>query len=295
MNNQMIQAIHERAEEINRSFLTLAPATSIGEEERFECSALNRSDVEIVHSKVHGDVTASRSYEETTEVEYFLLLERLIQRAGDFYVEERELLRRATFTKDELQSDVRLVKNLKGADGQRERRNDWSEVRENQDSSGYNRREAVRYAERWWNDYNPDFPQFEDNCTNYISQCLHAGGAPMTGQGSRDKGWWYSGRSWSFSWATAHSLRWYLSGAKTGLRGEEREHAEQLMPGDVICYDFNGDGRFDHNTIVVAKDRANEPLVNAQTVNSRMRHWAYTDSPAYTEDIVYKFFHIVVD
>ena len=37
---------------------------------------------------------------------------------------------------------------------------------------------AVKYAERWWNEYNPEYVKFENDCTNYISQCLHAGNAP---------------------------------------------------------------------------------------------------------------------
>ncbi len=156
----------------------------------------------------------------------------------------------------------------------------------------YDRREAVRYAEQWWDSYNPAYKHFDVDCTNYISQCLRAGGAPMLGQHNRSKGWWYSGKSWSYSWAVAHSLRWYLSGARKGLIASEASEANQLSPGDIICYDFQGDGRFDHTTIVVNKDSQGEPLVNAHTTNSRQRFWAYTDSTAYTPNIQYKFFHI---
>ena len=53
---------------------------------------------------------------------------------------------------------------------------------------GYNRLKAVQYAERWWNDHNPTFKKFDVDCTNYISQCLHAGGAPMRGYPNRGKG-----------------------------------------------------------------------------------------------------------
>lgn len=62
--------------------------------------------------------------------------------------------------------------------------------------------------------------------------------------------------------------------------------------GDVICYDFEGDGRWNHTTIVVAKDADGMPLVNANTYNSRMRYWAYEDSTAYTPNMKYTFFHI---
>ncbi|MEM1506501.1 amidase domain-containing protein, partial [Domibacillus sp. 8LH] len=80
----------------------------------------------------------------------------------------------------------------------------------------YDRLAAVQYAERWWNSYNPNFRKFEVDCTNYISQCLLAGGAPMRGAPVRERGWWYNQDSWSFSWAVAHSMRWYLSGSTDG-------------------------------------------------------------------------------
>lgn len=156
----------------------------------------------------------------------------------------------------------------------------------------YNRLEAVKYAEVWWNDYNPAFRKFSVDCTNFVSQCLLAGGAPMRGEPNREDGWWYEEMNWSFSWAVAHSLRWYLSGSESGLRGIEVAEASELHPGDVICYDFEGDGRFDHQTIVVAKDEDNMPLVNAHTDNSRHRYWSYEDSAAWTADIKYKFYSI---
>ena len=161
----------------------------------------------------------------------------------------------------------------------------------------YNRQKAVDYANKWWNSYNPRFRAFEVDCTNFISQCLWAGGAPMSFTNSRSKGWWYRGNgsrtdNWSFSWAVAHNLRWYLATSKSGLTATEVTSPDQLELGDVICYDFDGDGRWQHNTIVTAKDAAGMPLVNAHTDNSRQRHWAYKDSRAWTEKTQYKFFHI---
>ncbi|HEY4600040.1 MAG TPA: amidase domain-containing protein [Cerasibacillus sp.] len=156
----------------------------------------------------------------------------------------------------------------------------------------YDRLKAVQYAERWWNSYHPNFRQFDVDCTNYVSQCLYAGGALMWGSPVRNRGWWYRQDNWSYSWAVAHSMRWYLSGASQGIKGIEKSSPEQLLPGDVICYDFQGDGRWDHTTIVVTKDANNMPLVNAHTVNSRHRYWSYEDSTAWTPQIEYKFFHL---
>ena len=93
----------------------------------------------------------------------------------------------------------------------------------------------------------------------------------------------------------ANSLRLYLQNSNSGLCAREVSSPEQLLLGDVICYDFEGDGRFDHNTIVVAKDANGMPLVNAHTYNSRMRYWAYEDSSRYTPNIKYKFFTITDD
>lgn len=78
--------------------------------------------------------------------------------------------------------------------------------------------------------------------------------------------------------------------SKAGLRAVQKRAAKELIEGDVICYDFNGDGRFDHVALVTAKDKSNMPLVNAQTHDCRMRYWSYEDSPAYTSSIRYAFF-----
>ena len=116
----------------------------------------------------------------------------------------------------------------------------------------------------------------------------------MRGYPNRSQGWWYTNLNWSYSWSVAHSLRWYLGTSANGLRAKELTSPVELIPGDVICYDFDGDGRWQHNTFVVAKDGDNMPLVNAHTISSRKRYWTYEDSPAWTKNIKYKFFNIVV-
>lgn len=167
-----------------------------------------------------------------------------------------------------------------------------NDVKSSANGFSYNREAAVAYANKWWNAYNPKYETFRVDCTNYISQCLFAGGAPMRGSPVREEGWWYTGGMWSFSWSVAHSLRWYLSTSNEGLTASEVDSAKELMPGDIICYDFEGDERWDHNTIVVAKDKDNMPLVNAHTDNSRNRYWTYEDSLAWTNRTAYTFFRI---
>lgn len=116
----------------------------------------------------------------------------------------------------------------------------------------YNRQAAVDYANTWWDRHNPQFPAFQDDCTNFISQCLYAGGAPMRGMPNRSQGWWMVGlpERWSYSWSVAHSLRWYLETSTKGLMATRVYSISELELGDVIFYDFTGDGRIDHSTIV---------------------------------------------
>src|SRR5690606_38990219 len=91
--------------------------------------------------------------------------------------------------------------------------------------AAYDRRRAVAYAEKYWNSANPNFLEFEVDCTNYVSQCLLAGGAPMNYTGRREAGWWYQGRKghrewWSYSWSVSNALSSHLTGSRSGLQAE---------------------------------------------------------------------------
>lgn len=169
----------------------------------------------------------------------------------------------------------------------------------------YNRYAAVQYARTWWNGKNPNYPEFEDDCTNFISQCLRAGGAPMTGAPNRARGWWitdgwksgrrgggyYARETWSYSWAVANSFRWFLENSRTGLTTTRVQSPSELQIGDVICYDFQGDGRVDHNTIVTSMVDG-VPYIHAHTIDSADRHYDYSNSLAYTPNTIYYFYKI---
>ncbi|MDG5788790.1 amidase domain-containing protein [Evansella sp. AB-P1] len=268
-----------------------------------EMEALERKEkrlfernAEIVKNIVDGYVISEKSFGDRGIIDYGLTIQNVIRQNLKFYIEEQIQLRRAVVEDDELIDDYLIHEDGKNDIEQgnqysrRELTNDYGRTAVNYQ---YDRLAVVRYAERWWNDYNPQYHQFENDCTNYISQCLHAGGAPMIGQPNRSNGWWYVNNNWSYSWSVAHALRWYFSSTERGLQATEVSSPEQLMKGDVICYDFNGDGRWQHTTIVVEKDEDRMPLVNAHTTNSRMRYWAYEDSTAWTPNIKYKFYHIL--
>ena len=67
---------------------------------------------------------------------------------------------------------------------------------------------------------------------------------------------------------------------------------DSLTVGDIIFYDFDGNGTFQHSTIIVEKNGASI-LVNAHTSDSFYRDYSYTDSTAYTPNITYSYIKIV--
>ncbi|KGR91271.1 amidase [Ureibacillus massiliensis 4400831 = CIP 108448 = CCUG 49529] len=167
----------------------------------------------------------------------------------------------------------------------------------------YNRNAAVQYARTWWNGRNPVYPSFVDDCTNFISQCLRAGGAPMTGAPNRGRGWWitdgwqtgrpgqFARETWSYSWSVSHALRLYLENATSGLTATRVNSPSELTVGDVIFYDFEGDGRTNHSTIVTSMING-VPYIHAHTVNSENRHYDYRNSLAYTPNTQYFYYKI---
>ncbi|PLS02070.1 amidase domain-containing protein [Neobacillus cucumis] len=258
-----------------------------------QASLANRS-AEIVKVKAAGKILEESTEDEFQAIKYQAHYQYLIKQNGILYMEEETEERLAKFYKNALVMDEEIRPTLDQDEILETESNIVAlENQDNRFSYEYNRLKAVQYAEHWWNSYNPAYKKFQNDCTNFISQCLHVGGAPMRGYPKRDAGWWLQRSNWSYSWAVAHSLRLYLSNSNSGLRAKEVSSPDQLLLGDVICYDFEGDGRFNHNTIVTGKDGYGMPLVNAHTYNSRKRYWAYEDSSAYTPNIKYKFYTII--
>ncbi|WP_456279489.1 amidase domain-containing protein [Bacillus sp. AK128] len=264
----------------------------IEDELKLRYQGLRNRKAVIVKSQAVCQILEINERDNGLDVRYSVQLKDLIKQGNQFFNEELMEERRALIVDEQVVQD-QLIQPIEEAETFDE--NDLIYEDSSREPFVYDRREAVRYAEQWWDSYNPKYEKFEVDCTNYISQCLHAGGAPMTGYPNRGKGWWMRDGSWSYSWSVANALRRYLPNAKSGLRAVEKDSASELVIGDVICYDFEGDGKWNHNTIVVAKDSDNMPLVNAHTYNSRMRYWEYTDSTAYTPNIKYAFLHIIDD
>ena len=138
----------------------------------------------------------------------------------------------------------------------------------------YNRKKAVDYALKHALSPNPSFLYLSShissggNCTNFISQCLLAGGAEMS---YSTNPWWYrqssEGHSWSVTWTVAHSLYWHIkNNTHKNLKGIKAEIVglpTELSLGDIIFYE-NFQGKIHHSAIVT--DYKNGlPLISQNT------------------------------
>lgn len=115
----------------------------------------------------------------------------------------------------------------------------------------YDRERAVQYAKKYALDYNPAYFRFDGiggDCTNYISQCLLAGGGKM----NYDKyyGWFYVNQNnRSPSWTDVDYLqKFLLSGRAPGFVVAVLP-IEDLQIGDIIQIRQNPYS-FNHSVII---------------------------------------------
>ena len=114
----------------------------------------------------------------------------------------------------------------------------------------YNREAAIEYARKYALSKNPQYYFFGGiggDCTNFVSQCLHAGGFDMI---YKETGWFYSSpSSRSPSWTGVEFFRNFLLNPDHSPRGIIVER-EDLAAGDII---FLSDGRRFYHSLFISK------------------------------------------
>jgi hypothetical protein len=125
---------------------------------------------------------------------------------------------------------------------------------------------------------------FGQNCTNFISQCMKTGGWQyVNGDRRSNSAWWYSVPYSSYTWAAAQNFYWFVQNSK---RGERISNVYDMEIGDVLQWDFEGDGILDHTQICHARSTVSGRHYMAQHTSSYA--WkplgdvlaGYKDSPA---------------
>lgn len=160
-------------------------------------------------------------------------------------------------------------------------------------AQSYNRWAAVSYARQHASAdrgpdnnyaYNPSYKSYGNDCANFVSQCLRAGGW-------QDTGWfYYSDYNWfnnsggfgyhqsTWSWFNATDLLWfsYYSG-----RGYFINSWSQAQPGDIAFVNWDGSFPPTHAVIISAVDAWGN-IYLAQHSNNRLDKplWQYyADKP----------------
>jgi hypothetical protein len=144
----------------------------------------------------------------------------------------------------------------------------------------YNRTEAVSYALKYALKPNPKYPYYKgDDCTNFISQCLQAGGCKNHFHTTHP--WWCIDDKTSICWSVAASLYWYIKVCteekKFGIRAVtksikgnynySKSIADIIELGDIIQY-MNYNNRIQHSVIITdftIKNSIKHPLISQHT------------------------------
>ena len=126
----------------------------------------------------------------------------------------------------------------------------------------YDRKAAVNYALEWVLGRNPKYKDYEDwggDCTNFISQCVHAGKIPFDHEGGDIlKQWyWYSDMARTPSWTAAEPFYKYIIGNNSqntsnyGIYAKEVAY-EDLEIGDIVQLIYENNLAY-HNLIITDK------------------------------------------
>ncbi|ANP54779.1 hypothetical protein J2Z21_001576 [Streptomyces griseochromogenes] len=144
----------------------------------------------------------------------------------------------------------------------------------NTTTGAYDYKAMVAYATRYWNNYNPDYPDYNGqgaggDCTNFVSQTLKAGGWKHVPGYTNDFHKWFGNADiQSDSFVGVNEFSWFALSSKrvTGLA-----NVYQLDIGDVLQMDFNRDGSKDHSMIVTYRSPQGVPYVTYHSTNTYNR------------------------
>ncbi len=175
---------------------------------------------------------------------------------------------------------------------------------ENFPRTSYNRDGAYNWAHKYWKSYSTEFVNLGDqegeggDCTNFVSQCLRAGGAENATRGTYK--WYYinngtsktSHHSYSWTWTTARGLNSVLTGnynkKEFGPKGSEKiitgdtsytsDIGQYIAVGDLIQYEWSPGSKIKHSAIIVgmfynSAVQRYEPVISTHSFDSWNLPW----------------------
>lgn len=130
-------------------------------------------------------------------------------------------------------------------------------------NGSFNRTAMKNYAKNYYNSFNPNwgnFTSYGGDCTNFVSQILYAGGAPMDTTGSYT--WYYNNMNdRAPAWTSVmHLYNYLVNNDYIGPQGKLANSSEILYSMnncDIVQIDFNYDGTYDHSVVITSYQSGN--------------------------------------
>lgn len=134
----------------------------------------------------------------------------------------------------------------------------------------YDGYDAASYAQTYYTDYNTNFPSFTSDCTNFASQCINAGGIPMSTT-------WYCNSLTNYStiWIRVIELRDYLVNGGIAV---EYTWQSNCMEGDLIQLYSSTYARWYH-TLIISYRRYDGQLFVCAHTSDRLNYALYNYYP----------------
>jgi len=181
----------------------------------------------------------------------------------------------------------------------------------NMPSHAYDRNGAVDYAYDHANNYNPDYPRYDigsgalpwGDCQNFVSQAIYEEGnasmyipSPFPDPSPNGQSGWYllNDMQRATDWNWVNGFYDFVTdpnpNVTEGPVGHKVDYLNDIMLGDVIQYDWTGDGTWDHSVIVV-EIIGTDVYVATHTPDDIRHYTAF--SPSYNPNLTQmRFIHI---
>lgn len=153
-------------------------------------------------------------------------------------------------------------------------------------TASYNRANAVNYAHSWcgsvdddpfYSEYNPAYRPFDGDCTNFVSQCLKAGGLTNIETPSYASWYYYRNGSDSFdsnyddsfnaAWTSVNSLYSALCQSGRGLL--KTVPSQTVQVGDILQFKLPGSSTYNHSVIITRIDTSPYKIYVSQHTSNR--------------------------
>ena len=168
-------------------------------------------------------------------------------------------------------------------------------------AASYTRYGARGYAEQWALNFNSNYKHLSSDCTNFVSQAMHDGGEyPMQFQSPKwymERHWW--GWTWSNSWTVIGDLINFVYAENWGYGYcVSPGYSSSAWYGDIITYDWNGDGIWDHASMETVYN-GHDPnsgvygdLVDQHTTNRKHAIWTLQPYNPNWQTTIYGILHL---